>query len=467
MTKSDLQALAVEIEARAKAQGLSFDPVIFEVVDWEQMAMLASYMGFPRRYPHWRWGSEYLRFKETYRYGLSKIYELVVNTKPVYAYLLDSNPPLAHKLVIAHVYGHADFFKENLYFAPAPKSMHDELANHAALVEKFMERHGVRPVEEFLDLALSLENLIDPHSLFVQRAKGVKEPDGTPLRMPVRAYLEPYVNPPAAPPKEAEEAALNEPIPPQPERDVLAFLIKYAPLASWQKAILEIIREESYYFAPQGQTKVMNEGWATYWHTALMNGGLLEPGEVLDFAELQAGVLGGRGFNPYKIGYTLMKHIEERWRKGRFGPEYEAAELVDKLEWQGQSGDARAKLFQIRRVYSDISFLEEFFTPEFALEQRIVLPEELEHFHQAKQRLLFMLTNAGNPIVYLTDANYKNRGELYLEQAFEGAELDLRKARAVIENLYRLWGRPVHLETVLDDKPMRLSYDGAHRQEAA
>lgn len=179
------------------------------------------------------------------------------------------------------------------------------------------------------------------------------------------------------------------------------------------------------------------------------------------------GCWGGRGFNPYKIGYTLMKHIEERWRKGRFGPEYEAAELVDKLEWQGQPGDARAKLFQVRRVYSDISFLEEFFTPEFALEQRIVLPEELEHFHLAKQRLLFMLTNAGNPIVYLTDANYKNRGELYLQQAFEGAELDLRKARAVIENLYRLWGRPVHLETVLDDKPMRLSYDGAHRQEAA
>lgn len=92
MTKSALQTLAVDIEARAKAQGLSFDPVIFEVVDWEQMAMLASYMGFPRRYPHWRWGNEYLRFKETYRYGLSKIYELVVNTKPVYAYLLDSNP---------------------------------------------------------------------------------------------------------------------------------------------------------------------------------------------------------------------------------------------------------------------------------------------------------------------------------------------------------------------------------------
>lgn len=133
------------------------------------MAMLAAYGGFPRRYPHWRWGSEYLRHRETYRYGLGRIYELVVNTHPVRAYLLKSNTLLAQKLVMAHVFAHADFFQNNLAFKPIPKDMHEEMAHHAAFVEKAMERHGARSVEEFLDLALSLENLIDPHAPYIRR----------------------------------------------------------------------------------------------------------------------------------------------------------------------------------------------------------------------------------------------------------------------------------------------------------
>ena len=197
--RKELWYWAERLGERAREEGLTFPPVLFEEVGPEEMAMLAAYGGFPRRYPHWRFGSEYLRQREVYRYGLGRIYELVVNTVPVHAYLLKGNTLLAQKLVMAHVYAHADFFGNNLAFQATPKDMLDEMAHHAAYVERAMERHGARSVEEFLDMALSLENLIDPHAPYIRRPEGEEEerPQG---RLRVRAYLDPYVNPPAEPP---------------------------------------------------------------------------------------------------------------------------------------------------------------------------------------------------------------------------------------------------------------------------
>ena len=442
------------LRERAEAEGLSFPPVAFQEVGPEEMAMLAAYGGFPRRYPHWRWGSAYLHYRETYRYGLARIYELVVNTVPVQAYLLRGNPLLAQKLVVAHVYAHADFFQNNLAFKPIPKDMLAEMAHHAAYVERAMERHGARSVEEFLDLALSLENLIDSQAPYTQRPAQKKEE--APKRLPARPYLDPYVNPPPAFPKEAEEGASPEPLPPRPTRDILGFLARHAPLAPWQKGILEIVREESLYFAPQAATKILNEGWATYWHTRLLLP-LLTPEEALEFAEMQANLLAPHGLNPYRLGYHLLMEVEERWDKGRFGPEYEALPLGERLRYERPTGEGRKKLFQVRTVYTDLNFLEEFLTPEFALRRGLFALEDLPRFAEAKKALLFRLTNLGYPIVELVDANYQNRGELLLAHAYEGVELDLRKTRAVLENLHRLWGRPVHLKTVVGGKETLLS----------
>lgn len=130
-------------------------------------------------------------------------------------------PLLAQKLVVAHVYAHADFFQNNLAFKPIPKDMLAEMAHHAAYVERAMERHGARSVEEFLDLALSLENLIDPHAPYIQRP--AQKEEEAPKRLPVRPYLDPYVNPPPAFPKEAEEGASPEPLPRGPPGTSWAF----------------------------------------------------------------------------------------------------------------------------------------------------------------------------------------------------------------------------------------------------
>ena len=163
----ELLAAKKQIREQARTYGLDFFNVIFEMCDYEQMNQLASYGGFPQRYPHWRWGMEYERLRKQHFYGLGRIYEMVINNDPCYAYLQESNQLVDQKLVIAHVYGHSDFFKNNLWFSQTNRKMMDEMANHSTHVRKHVEKHGQDVVEKFLDVCLSLEHLIDPLSMFL------------------------------------------------------------------------------------------------------------------------------------------------------------------------------------------------------------------------------------------------------------------------------------------------------------
>src|SRR4051812_468172 len=158
-----------DIEGHAKEYGLDFFETIFEVLDYKRMNEVAAYGGFPTRYPHWRFGMEYERLAKGYTYGLSKIYEMVINNDPCYAYLLEGNSLVDQKMVMAHVYGHNDFFKNNYYFSKTNRKMIDGMANHAARLRKHVERQGIDKVEAFIDVCLSLDNLIDPYSPFITR----------------------------------------------------------------------------------------------------------------------------------------------------------------------------------------------------------------------------------------------------------------------------------------------------------
>src|SRR6185436_8218650 len=163
---------------------------------------VAAFSGFPTRYPHWRFGMEYEELAKSYSYGHSKIYELVINNNPVYAYLMKSNSMVEQKLVMAHVFGHADFFKNNLWFSKTNRRMIDQMANHATRVRHHIDRHGVEAVEDFIDACLSLENLIDPHAGFIERQERRDRPLEAPeeedeTRQPVprlrsKSYMDPY-----------------------------------------------------------------------------------------------------------------------------------------------------------------------------------------------------------------------------------------------------------------------------------
>src|SRR5436853_6156191 len=169
---SDMQK---EIEAFAQGYGLDFFHTVFEVLDYKTMNEVAAYGGFPTRYPHWRYGMDYEQLSKGHEYGLSKIYEMVINNEPCYAYLLEGNSTVDQKMVMAHVFGHCDFFKNNFYFSKTNRKMIDGMANHSARLRKHMERQGLERVEAFVDVCLSLDNLIDPHSPFIVRRAPMRD----------------------------------------------------------------------------------------------------------------------------------------------------------------------------------------------------------------------------------------------------------------------------------------------------
>ncbi len=477
------------IRAIARDYGLDFFEVIYEMVDFQQMNELAAYMGFPVRYPHWRWGMEYERMRKSYDYGLHKIYEMVVNNDPSYAYLLESNELIDQKIVMAHVYGHSDFFKNNLWFSQTKRKMMDEMANHATRVRRIIERIGMDEVEEWIDVCLSLENLIDRHAPYRAQSPLPSHEDAdleVDLRRPVasklrsdRGYMDTFINPPGVVKAEAE--ARNEALrsrttrfPSEPQTDVLLFLLENGPLERWQQDILDIVREEAYYFAPQGMTKTLNEGWASFWHTTIMTkSGVMTDAEVVDYADHHSGTvaMSPQRINPYKIGLELLRDIEERWNKGQFGKDWdECDDARAKREWDLQLGLGKQKLFEVRRIYNDIGFIDTFFTEDFCNRHQLFTYHynertgryeiESREFQALKQKLLFMLTNFGQPTISVQDANYENRGALLLKHRYEGIELKLDEARDTIKNLYAVWKRPIYVETIIDDTPRLLSFDG-------
>jgi stage V sporulation protein R len=483
----DLRALKEEIEGYARGYGLDFYETIFEVIDADDLNEVAAYGGFPTRYPHWSFGMSYEELRKGYDYGLSKIYEMVINNNPCYAYLMRCNHVVDQKLVMAHVYGHCDFFKNNAYFAHTNRKMMDEMANHGARIRRYVEKHGEDEVEAFLDRCMSIDDLIDIHSTAIRRREPVSRYDFTPekeegedkaTRFKSKDYMEGFINPEDVLKAEEEERRKKKEqqarnFPEQPEKDVLLFLIEHAPLKPWQRDVLEIVRDEAYYFAPQGQTKIMNEGWASYWHSTIMTKKAVSPSEVIDYADHHCGTLAMHGprINPYKLGIELLRDIEHRWNTGRFGKEFEECDDLEKRRtWDKQLDLGREKIFEVRRVHNDITFIDTFLTPEFCVENKMftfayqeqagVYYIDSRDFQKIKQRLLFSLTNFGKPWIYVVDGNYRNRGELLLAHQFNGIELRLDHAADTLANIQYIWGRPVHLQTLVDGKPTMLSFDG-------
>ncbi len=886
----ELAEWARKITGFAKAEGLDFWEICFELLDYDEINEVASYGGFPTRYPHWKFGMEYEQLSKGYTYGLQKIYELVINNDPCYAYLMKSNSLVDQKLVMSHVCGHADFFKNNLWFAKTNRKMIDEMANHGTKIRRYAEKYGHEEVEKFLDACMSLDNLIDMHSPFIKRrrekAREDDEPErAVPRKLRSKEYMDRYVNPPEF--MEEQKKKLEEAIeksknfPEQPERDVLLFMIEHAPLERWQRDILSMVREEAYYFVPQAMTKVMNEGWAclarnslvftdaglitmealvgggadqicdgerarpvtdrniirdhetvevrtrrglklvgsnnhrlmlpdgtwrrldalkvgdtlrvsggaglwskqvvelawrprrqmslddvarlastnlanvhrfragkrvkdasairlalafyecphtrsrptaaalarrktvkiprvvderlgaflgylvgdghisrvkrnlglttgddeqaqafhdlardlfdveprmkldggrwrvllhsetladflteglglthgpsarekripdavlrspepvvraflrayfdcdgyagkqgvilsttsdalaeqvqllllnygiltrrrrqgdgcwhvhaagrsaalfaekvgfglarkqaaleeyvathswfkeerwedevvslergradvyditveethryaacgfinhnSYWHSTLMTTKVLSDDEVVDYADHHAGTMGTRPgvLNPYKVGIELFRDIKERWDKGKFGLEWEECDDAEKKRaWDRKLGKGREKIFEVRRIYNDILFIDEFLTEDFAKEQKLFTFEYSKQsgeyviasreFKQIKEKLLFELTNWGNPFIYVESGNYENRGELYLVHRHDGHDLQQEQARDVLRNLQMLWNRPVHIETSVEKRRKVLSYNGRKHSE--
>lgn len=461
----ELEEAVEQIWEVASAFGLEPFPTRFEIVPTTIMYEIGSY-ALPGRYSHWTFGKAYHKMKTMYDFGLSKIYEVVINSNPAYAFLLESNSLLQNKMVIAHVLGHADFFKHNAYFSRTNRRMVDSASAHATRIYNYEFQYGRKVVEDFLDAVLSIEEHIDS-DLFIKR-----EHEDQDEALPLTARPGRYDDLLSA--EERRAAAAPSPDGPgtrkprAPEKDILLFLMKHSPaLEPWQCDIIAMVRDEMEYFLPQMQTKIMNEGWASYWHSRIMRELDLPDDEFVQFAEMHSGVVSPHkgSLNPYYLGYKIFEDIERRWDL----PSDEERRVFGR-----QGNEGRQKILEVREMDNDISFLRNYLTKELCEELDLFVYQSNEtgewtitekSWEKVRDTLVSSMTHFGLPLVEITDDDYNRNRELFITHRHEGVDLDTDHAKKVLEYLYTLWGRTVHLSTVLDGDPLVLHFDGSGHTE--
>jgi stage V sporulation protein R len=453
--------------------GLDPFPVHYEIVPATVMYEVGSY-ALPGRYSHWTFGKAYHRMKMMYDFGLSKIYEVVINANPAYGFLLETNSPTQNKLVIAHVLGHVDFFKNNVYFSRTNRRMVDEAALHSRRMSEYEFTYGRKVVEQFLDAVLSIEEHVDPN-FFIRKESREKDKDKRAKERSKRkegryddlfSEDELNIHDEGAGDQDYEEG--RKPSLEQPEKDLLYFIMKNSNiLEDWQRDVIAMLHQEMEYFIPQMQTKIMNEGWASIWHSRIMREMDLPTSEHLEFAELHAGVVSPHKgqLNPYHLGYKIFEEIEKRWNE----PTKEERERFGRV-----GGEGRDKMFEVRELDNDISFLRNYLTEQLCEDLDLFVYELVDEeewtitekkWERVRDRLVANMTNFGFPYIEVVDGDYDGNRELYLKHRHEGVDLDTKYARKTLEYVHKLWGRDVHLETIMDGEPTVMHYDGKEHDE--
>ncbi len=475
-----------KVRGIAQQFGLDPFPQEFDVIPAQKMLEILAYR-FPVNFSHWSFGRDYEREKTKYEYGFGIPYEVVLNSNPSRAYLMNTNPFPVQVMVMAHVYAHNDFMKNNFYFKPTRRDILPSASEAAIRFQKYEKRFGLEAVEHLIDSGVSIELNIDPDFFIREENEDEqKERLSTPLARP--EVSGPYDDliarrKPDRPPKDH----YNKKTPPEPERDVLLYIINHSPkpLKEWEKDILSVIRDQSRYFMPQRRTKIMNEGWATFWHMRIMDRlfkeKLLNAEEHGYYNLYNARVLATnpRMPNPYLVGLRIFEDIEDRWNKGRFGKDWEECEDLRKKEtWDLKLAQGREKIFEVRRRFSDRFLIEQFLTQKLVEDLDLYLYEgHQEHgevryvisdkdWLRIKNILVAHLSTFGTPLIMVEDGDYKGKRELFLSHAFEGIELDQEYREKTMEQIFYLWDRPVHLESVVNGDKVVFSFDGTNHTSA-
>lgn len=443
-----------EITEIAADFGLDFYPMRYEICPSDIIYTFGAY-GMPTRFSHWSFGKAFNRMRMQYELGLSKIYELVINNNPCYAFLLDGNSLVQNKLIVAHVLAHCDFFKNNARFARTNRNMVESMSAAAERIRQYELEHGVEEVEKFLDAVLAIQEHIDPvlhqpggldkNRYEEWRRKQAKERKArTPTRSP---YEDLWILDEDEPKSDANEQDPGESrrLPPHPEKDLVWFVQEFSPvLEDWQRDVMSMLRDEMLYFWPQIETKIMNEGWATYWHQRIMRELPLTSEETIEYAKLNAAVVqpSRHTINPYYLGVKMFEDIEKR-----FG---------------------RERIFEVREMDSDISFIRNYMTKELVQDLDLYVFEKKgqdwevtdKNWKNVRDQLVVSRVNGGYPYLEVTDGDWQRNGELYIVHRYEDVELDLKYVERTMPYLVRLWGKPVHLQTVVENKPILFTCDG-------
>ncbi|PHV71825.1 stage V sporulation protein R [Sporanaerobium hydrogeniformans] len=403
-TLKELEAYNEKIEDLAKEMGLDYYPQEFEIISFEDMLCYEAYVGMPSHYPHWSYGKNYDRLKTTYKYNLSGLpYEMVINSNPCIAYLMKDNTLLLQVLTIAHVYGHNDFFKNNRLFK--------EYTDAALTIEMF-KNHGTRIRTYIQDPSIGYEKV----ERVLDAAHSIKYQCG--------AFCKPSY----------EVTQKIE----YPQENVLYFLSQYGNLEDWEKDIIAIVMKESRYFIPQIETKIMNEGWATFWHYTLLNKLGLPQGMQVEFFKVHNNVICQRpgSLNPYFIGFKIWQRLYERFD----------GDFKEMARIRGCERDS-----SFIRSYLDYTLCEESHLCEIQEEERYYVVSEVANekgWQNIRNTLAENVGLGSLPTIYVEDV-VKNENCLVLGHFYDGRELNLAYTTETLKYIQTLWGGKVILKTHL------------------
>jgi stage V sporulation protein R len=455
-TIQDLEEWDARIREKVEEFGLDCYPQEFELCDHNQMLSYMAYSGMPSHYPHWSYGKSYEKLKTLYEYGASGLpYEMVINSNPALAYLMRDNSLLLHILTIAHVFGHNDFFKNNFTF----KSTRSEFTLstfkvHGERVRSYVEDPsiGLERVERLLDAAHAV-------SLQSRRNLAVRKPSEQEERRRLEAAQ------PRSDPFRSihRRPAVQDPdlrkVPLVPDEDLLLFIRDHNPyLAEWERDLLTIVHDEAQYFIPQIETKIMNEGWATYWHKRILDSLDLPQGLHLEFLVRHNQVVRPhpQGINPYHIGLRIWEDIYRRYDN----PTVKESEHLGPSRPTGLQ-----KIFEVRETDRDVSFLRRHLTEDLIREMNLfeyeTRGEDLvvgrvadgEGWRAVKETLLKNVGMNSVPVIKVVDSEYEGTRTLYLLHAHDGRDLQHEYAEKTLAYVRRLWQRDVVLETVFQGSP--------------
>ncbi|WP_029686812.1 SpoVR family protein [Tatumella saanichensis] len=470
-----LETYLAEIDRVAKLYHLDTYPHQIEVITSEQMMDAYSSIGMPINYAHWSFGKKFIETEQLYKQGQQGLaYEIVINSNPCIAYLMEENTLTMQALVMAHAcYGHNSFFKNNYLFRSWTDagSIIDYLLFARNYISDCEEKYGIEAVEQLLDSCHALMNYgVDrykrPQKISLQEEKARQQNR--------EAYLQSQVNTlwRTLPRQEKESAQASQPrYPAEPQENLLYFLEKNAPLLEpWQREILRIVRKISQYFYPQKQTQVMNEGWATFWHYTLLNH-LYDEGKITDrfmmeFLHSHTNVVAQppynsqwySGINPYALGFAMFKDIRRIC---------EQPTAEDKHWFPDIAGsDWLQTLHFSMREFKDESFISQFLSPKvmrdfrfFAVaddDRKNYLEISAIHDEEGYQNLRQQLSAQYNlsqiePNIQVWNVDLRGDRSLTLRYVPHNRATLADSRREVMKHIHRLWGFDVILEQVNDE----------------
>ena len=448
---AELERWDERIREKADEFGLDVYPQEFELCDHTQMLAYMAYSGMPSHYPHWSYGKSFEKLKTLYDHGVSGLpYEMVINSNPALAYLMRDNSLLLQVLTIAHVYGHNDFFKNNFtfrttraeYTIPTYKA-------HAQRVRSYQEDPsiGLERVETILDAAHAL-------SMQCRRNLAIRKRSEADAR---QAAID-AAQPPADPyqrihrPRVSEVPDLRR-TPIEPDEDLLLFVRDHNPyLSEWERDLLTIVQEQTQYFIPQIETKIMNEGWASYWHKRILDSLDLDTDLQLEFIVRHNQVVRPHegSINPYHLGLRVWEDLHRR---------------------AGGGADGDAAIFAVREADRDTSFLRRHLTEELIRDldlfeyqrkgNEYVITEvaDEEGWRDIRDTLVVSVGMNSVPVIRVVDGDFGGKRTLALEHVHDGRDLHPEYAERTLAFVYQLWQREVTLDTVIGGKRQQLVHN--------